>query len=121
MPQVNLDAIQLLLEVIGKVYKNLSRLESRQHKVEFGVHLHSIIDNLLVKAGENNAKLKLSAAEALLKASSHPLIGVSAVIERILAKRASSEKHGSEPSSSSKPNVVETSPKHVAARLQLLA
>lgn len=115
--QVNLDAIQLLLAVIGQVYKSLNRLESRQHKVEFGIHMNSIIDNLLVKAGENNAKLRLSAAEALLKASSHPLVGVSAIIERAITKRASSEKHGSEPA---RPNVGETSPKHIAARLNLL-
>ena len=115
--QVNLEAIQLLSSVLGQVYKSLDRLESRQHKVEFGIHMNSIIDNLLLKMAENNAKLRLSAAEVLLKASFYPLIGVSAEIERVISKRASSEKQGSE---HGRPNLGETSPKHIAARLHLL-
>lgn len=52
--QVNIDAIDLFVTIIQDVYKNFDRLESKQHKIEFGIHINSIIDSLLIKIGDNN-------------------------------------------------------------------
>ena len=53
MPFLNIDAIDLFVTIIQDVYKNFDRLESKQHKIEFGIHINSIIDSLLIKIGDN--------------------------------------------------------------------
>lgn len=61
LANVNIEAIALFLTVIGDVYKNINKLDTKSHKTEFGVHITQIIDNLLIKMTDNNKMLATKA------------------------------------------------------------
>lgn len=104
---VSLEAIELFLAVMDDYYREFTKIDSKMHKEEFGVHINMIIDSLLVKIGDPNQNLKFKAAEALVKSSFYPLIGAGIQIERILSKK----------DSKGNPALAYRSPKHLAARL----
>ena len=72
---VNVEAVLLFVELMTVHYKHLDHLDSKSHKAEFGTHIQQIIDNLLIKIGEEKPMLKSKAIEALAITSFHPLIG----------------------------------------------
>ena len=69
----------------------------------------------MAKAGDNNAKLKSAANDALDLAAKHPLLGGIMVIERILLQKEDAH------SQVDKSSILSTSTKHQAARLSVLA
>jgi hypothetical protein len=74
---VNIEAISLFITVIDESFKNLSKLDSKIHKTEFGLFITSIIDNLLMKMTDSNPELKGKSSESLAKSSFFPLMGPS--------------------------------------------
>ena len=56
--QVNLEAVGCYLTSITHTFKNITQLDSKAHKYEFGVHSNQIIDNLMLKTADQNNYLK---------------------------------------------------------------
>ena len=84
---VCLDAITLFISTLNSPYYKNNQLKTQAQKTQYGFLINTITDRLLAKAGDNNAKLKQAANEALDLAAKHPLLGGIMIIERILLQR----------------------------------
>ena len=72
--QVNMYAIELLLNMMKNHYKNFEELEDENHKKEFNQHVDQIIESLLFRLGSENKGLKEKSKEALGLVSHYPIM-----------------------------------------------
>ena len=66
-------AIDLLLNMMQIHYKNFEELDDEGLKKEFAIHIHQIIDSLLIRIGRDNIALRERAEDVLGKVSHFPL------------------------------------------------
>lgn len=71
--QVNADAIGLLLVMMENHFKNFEAIDDEDLKKDFEHHVDSILESLIIKIGEEDAKLKELSIETLKKISKYPL------------------------------------------------
>lgn len=110
-----MDATSLFIETLKSPYLAANPLRTQTQKAQYGSLISQIIDQLLNEAGDNNAKLKQLALEALSLAAKHPSLGGVAIIERILARKEEGSQNGAD-----KASIMNNSTKHQSARLQVL-
>ena len=70
-----MDATSLFIETLKSPYLAANPLRAQTQKAQYGSLISQIIDQLLNEAGDNNAKLKQLALEALSLAAKHPSLG----------------------------------------------
>jgi len=65
-------------------YTNFEKLDDDQLQKEFGTHIHSIIESLMKKIGEDDIHLKNYSLNALNEISNYPLMNYAVQIDSIM-------------------------------------
>ena len=81
---VNIEAIDVLLNLLESNSSKFGKIEDPDLAQELDHHISTIIDSLLIKTGENNHKLKTNAHTALRKISNFDLMNYRIQIDRIV-------------------------------------